>query len=61
MVDGELNLERSYINNWEGLIFLSISGNQLQAYIIDCRHTKDQLDDMVAVLLKAKNKLEPKK
>ena len=58
MMDGELYLFRYYKNDWNGLIFSHSLGKKLHAYTIDCRHTVDQLDEIINALLKAQNKFD---
>jgi hypothetical protein len=46
VVDGKIALKRYYKNDWQGLYF-SHSGLQIIVFTLDCRHTKDKLDQMI--------------
>ena len=41
-----INLERYYKNDWQGLISRTSSYPEIHIYTLDCRHKKDELDNM---------------
>lgn len=46
VVDGKISLKRYYKNDWQGLYF-SYYSFQITVFTLDCRHTKDKLDQMI--------------
>ena len=46
LIDGKISLKRYYKNDWQGLYF-SHYRLQIKVFTLDCRHTKDKLDQMI--------------
>ena len=56
--DGKVRLRRYYKNDWDGIIYYHPMNRALHVFTIDCRHTTDQLDQLLVALSNAQNKIE---
>ena len=58
--DGQVNLNRYYKNDWDGIIYYSGRLRAVHVVTIDCRHIRDQLDNIISALIEAEDKLQSK-